>query len=68
MLFWISLGLLIYYLGAFPYYGMRNVLAKEYKEIYITYGYIIYVLDILMYVMFTISFIWGKPNIASSSS
>ncbi len=68
MLFWVSLGLLLYYLGAFPYYGLRNVLARDFQGVYITYTYIVYVLDILMYLMFTISFIWGKPNIASSSS
>ncbi|MCD6011512.1 MAG: hypothetical protein K0Q79_1374 [Flavipsychrobacter sp.] len=68
MLFWVSLGILLYYLGAFPYYGLRNVLAREFQEVYMTYTYIVYVLDCFMYVMFTISFIWGKPNISSSSS
>lgn len=68
MLFWVSLGLLLFYLGAFPYYGLRNILARDFKEVYIIYTYIVYVLDILMYVMFTISFIWGKPNISASSS
>jgi hypothetical protein len=68
MLFWVSLGLLIYYLGSFPYYGLRNTLAKNFQDVYITYTYIMYVLNCLMYLMFTISFIWGKPNIESSSS
>jgi len=68
MLFWVSLGLLLYYLGAFPYYGLRNTIAYNYREINITYTYIMYVLNCLMYLMFTISFIWGKPNIESSSS
>ncbi len=39
MLFWVSTGLLLYYLGTFPFYGLRNTLTKNYKEVYITYHY-----------------------------
>jgi len=65
MLFWICTGLLVYYLGTFPYYGLRNTLALNYPNLFTTYSYIVYILDSLMYIMFTFSFIWGKPNIKS---
>lgn len=68
MLFWVSLGLLLYYLGTFPYYGLRNTFVKDFHDVFITYTYIEYFLNSLMYLMFTISFIWGNPNIESSSS
>lgn len=65
MMFWVSLGLLLYYLGSFPYYGLRNTIAYNFRELNITYSYIVLVLDCLMYLMFTFSFIWGKPNTKS---
>jgi hypothetical protein len=65
MLFWICTGLLVYYLGTFPYYGLRNTLLDHYRNLYITYSYIIYFLNSLMYILFTFSFIWGKPNTKS---
>ncbi len=68
MLFWISAGLLIFYLGSFPFYGLQNTMAHKYHELYTYASYITYLLDSLMYLMFTFSFIWGKPNIKSSSS
>ncbi len=68
MLFWVSLGLLLYYLGTFPYYGLRNTFVKDFHDVFVTYTYIEYFLNSLMYLMFTISFIWGNPNIESSSS
>ncbi len=66
MLFWISTGLLIFYLGTFPYYGLRNTMSANIPKLYRTYSYIVYFLDCLMYIMFTFSFIWGKPNTKSS--
>src|SRR6185312_7155537 len=43
MLFWMSLGMLIYYLGSFPYFGLRNTIAYNYREINITYNYIVFI-------------------------
>ena len=63
MLFWVSTGLLLFYLGTFPYYGLRNTLIYNYKNLYTTYSYIMYVLNCLMYMMFTLSFVYGRPDI-----
>ena len=68
MMFWICLGLLIYYLGTCPYYGLKNTFAYKYKKIRDVYNRIALVLDCIMYLRFTFSFIWGKPNLQSSRS
>ena len=67
MMFWVSSGLMLFYLGTFPYYGLRNTIAYNYIDIYTTYSYIVCILDSFMYLMFIFSFVWGKPNIKSSS-
>lgn len=66
MLFWVGTGMLVYYLGSFPFYGLRNTLLKNYQDAYITYAYIMYVLNCIMYIMFSLSFIWGKPRSITS--
>ncbi len=61
-LFWVSLGLLIFYLGSFPYFGLIHELYKSHYEVYLAYKNIVMVLDSVMYIMFAISFIWGKTT------
>jgi hypothetical protein len=61
-LFWVSTGLLVFFLGTFPYFGLRNLLHKNYTQTFWTYTYIMFYLNYFMYIMFSISFIWGKPN------
>lgn len=64
-LFWVSLGLLMFYLGSFPYYGLYNIISKKYYNLNIIYSEVVEVLNCLMYLMFTFSFAWGKRNIQS---
>lgn len=68
MLFWVSAGMLLYYLGTFPFYGLTNTLAAHYKQLYYSYIYVMYTLNCLMYLMFTLGFIWSNPNSKYSSS
>jgi len=63
MLFWVSLGLMIFYLGSFPFYGLFDVMIKKHEQLMERYYYVVYGLNSLMYLMFTCSFIWGKPDI-----
>ncbi len=65
MMFWVCLGMFIYYVGCFPYYGLRNTLAVNYPLLYMKYSYLEYILNCTMYLLFTFSFIWGKPNMRS---
>lgn len=62
ILFWVSVGLLLYYLGSCPYYGLRNVLVYKYRDLNIYYSVFVYILNCLMYLTFAVSFICGKPN------
>jgi hypothetical protein len=69
MLFWVSLGLLLFYLGTFPFFGLYNPILtdKNLVNIKIFYSYMLIVFNCLMYFMFAVSFIWGKPESKYSS-
>jgi hypothetical protein len=60
MIFWVSLGALIFYLGSLPFFGLYNLLYKEYYEAFVVYSYIMFICNWLMYLLFTVAFIWGK--------
>jgi hypothetical protein len=62
MMFWVLFGALIFYLGTLPFYGLRNTLYYQYKDIFSTYNYIQLILDCAMYLLFTLAIIWGKVN------
>jgi hypothetical protein len=62
MIFWVSLGTLIFYLGSLPFYGLYNLLYKKYFDVFVFYSYIMYVCNWIMYSLFTVAFIWGKPK------
>ncbi len=63
ILFWVSVGLLVFYLGSCPYYGLYNLLVYNYyNTYYLYYTVFVTVLNCLMYFAFTLSFICGKPN------
>jgi len=61
-IFYICIGILLFYLGTFPYYAIKNVLWAEFKTIGLKYWYIAIVLNCLMYCMFTISFLCYKQK------
>ncbi len=67
-LIYISIGLLVFYIGSFPFYGLKNYLWTHYKIIGTNYWYFATILNCIMYCMFTASFIWGKFKSISSSS
>lgn len=64
MMFWVSLGLLIFYLGSLPFYGLYNTIRddKKYPGLLNTYWSVQMIFNYLMYTFFTIAFIWGKPK------
>jgi len=51
-MFWVSVGLLVFYLGSFPFFALRNTLYYEYQDVFKVY----------MYIFFAFAFIWTKPN------
>ncbi len=62
MMFWTCTGLLVFYLGSLPFYGLWNTLARDYPDIFNAYWIIQVLFNYLMYIFFIIAFIWGKPK------
>lgn len=54
--FWVSLGILIFYLGTLPYFGLRNVLFTQYNELFRSYTWVMIFLDYAMYLLFAVGF------------
>jgi hypothetical protein len=59
--FWVACGMLVFYLGTFPFYGLYNELAKD-LNVFIPVAWVATTLNYCMYLLFTIGFIWGKPH------
>lgn len=63
MPFWFCLGLLVFYLGSFPYLTFFNSMADlKTRNAYFIYRWIFIFLNWIMYLFFTIGFIWSKPK------
>lgn len=60
--FWVGLGILIYYLGSFPFYGMFNYIYLKSPNLHLIYFQIVLILATSMYLLFAASFIWGKEK------
>ncbi|HET6993535.1 MAG TPA: hypothetical protein VFI06_01075 [Chitinophagaceae bacterium] len=63
MMFWVALGIILFYMGTLPFYELRNTLYRmDDKTFFFVYWYIQFGLNYLMYILFVLSFIWGKPK------
>jgi hypothetical protein len=62
MMFWMCLGLMVFYTGAMPFFAFRKTLYVNYNDLFYIYWYIQFGLNYLMYLLFSVSFIWGKPK------
>jgi hypothetical protein len=61
--FWFSTGVLIFYLGCLPYFGLYNMLVENhFKTIFIPYTWVFVALNYSMYVLFSIGLIWSKKK------
>lgn len=61
--FWFSTGILIFYLGCLPYFGLYNMLAeKHFKTIFIPYTWVFVALNYCMYLLFSIGLLWSKKK------
>lgn len=61
-LFWISTGLLFFYLGNIPFYGMINYLLKNHYGIVKNYFVIVLILNVLKYSLYAVGFLCTKPK------
>lgn len=62
MMFWVSLGIILFYLITMPYWGLRNTLWEKNRTLFFAYMYLSIALDCCMYLCFAFAFIWGKPK------
>ncbi len=61
-MFWVALGLLVFFLGTFPYFGLYNLMLSKYFSLLVSYTWVEIFLNYAMYLLFAASFIWGKEN------
>ena len=63
MPFWFCAGLLVFYLGSFPYLVLFNSLGFSVsKTAYWLFRWLFIILNYVMYLFFTIGFIWSRPK------
>jgi hypothetical protein len=63
MAFWFCCGILLFYLGSFPYFTFFNSLAiSKNKTVASNYRWVFIFLNYIMYLLFTIGFICSKPK------
>ncbi len=59
--FWFALGMLVFYLGTFPFYGLYNELSKN-LDLFVPLAWVATSLNYAMYLLFITGFIWGKAR------
>ena len=62
MMFWVSTGLLVFFLGSLPFYGLWNTLMTKVPKIFNLYWMVQMFFNCLMYLFFAFAFLWGKPK------
>jgi hypothetical protein len=60
MIFWVGTGMLIFYIGTLPFYGLRNFWYYNYEQVFYPYWVATFIFGALMYLFFAFAFIWGK--------
>lgn len=61
MMFYINTGVGLFYVGTLPYFGFHGLIWKD-LIIGNNYHIIFLITNILMYTLFSIALLWGKPN------
>ncbi|MBV1924571.1 MAG: hypothetical protein KUG68_11150, partial [Flavobacteriaceae bacterium] len=61
-MFYINIGMVLFYVGSFPYSVFRFELYEHYFSVWnIYYTYFLFT-NCILYLLFAASFIWGKKN------
>ena len=61
-MFYINIGLILFYVGSYPYHVFSIKLYENYYEIWSIYYVYFLASNCIMYLLFSISFIWGKTQ------
>lgn len=62
LLFWISCGILLFYLGTLPFYGLPSGMRSQVTSFLNTFFWVPNVLGTVMYILFTLGMIWKEPK------
>ncbi len=63
MMFYINFGIILFYISTLPFYAFNKVLYEQSRNLWNNYSTFTLSADIIMYLLFSAAFIWGKPNI-----
>lgn len=61
-MFYINLGLILFYIGNYPFHIFGPELYANHLDIWNAYYFYFLTTNILMYILFSIAFIWGKTR------
>lgn len=61
-MFYINIGVLLFYIGTLPFFSFDKILYENNKTIWSNYLTVFLFSVNLMYLLFAASFIWGKPK------
>ncbi len=62
IIFWVSLGAIVFYLGTMPYFGLMHLLYDKYRTLFNFYTYLMFAFNWAMYLLFIVGFIKWKPR------
>lgn len=61
-MFYINFGVALFYVGTLPFFAFDGFTVEHAKEIWMDYWTADLFLNIVLYLLFTASFLWGKPH------
>ena len=61
LMFYVNFGVGFFYVGTLPFFAFHSLLWKD-LVIWNNYYIIFMITNILMYILFSIALLWGKPN------
>jgi len=62
LLFWVSMGLIVYHIVTLPFNALRTSLYTSYPDFFTYYWYITFLFNFFMYGCIISGFIWGKAK------
>lgn len=60
-MFYINIGIMIFYIGTLPFFSFYGLILKD-PDLWNNYFIFFMIANHVMYLLFTAAFIWGKPN------
>jgi hypothetical protein len=61
MMFYVNVGVSLLYVGTLPLFSFFAIIYKD-NEIFMNYNNLFLLVNQLMYLLFSMAFLWGKPN------